>query len=164
MSPTPQEKIQDDEIDLAELWRAIWAGKFIIIIITSVFAVASVFYALSKPDEYKASVLLAPVTSDNGSALGALAGQFGGLASLAGVNLGGGGGDKTSLALATLKSRSFIEKFIEKHNLLAPLMAAKEWDKKSNKLVFNNEIYNECILPLVTETFNGAKTTVFAYG
>ena len=28
----------------------------------------------------------------------------------------------------------------------------------------NNDIYNECVLPLVSETFNGAKTTCFAYG
>ncbi len=139
-SPT----IEDDEIDLAELWRAIWAGKFIIITITFIFAVASVFYALSKPDIYKASVLLSPVSSQGGSGgLGALAGQFGGLASLAGINLGGSsGGDQISIALATLESRSFIENFIKKHDLLVPLMAAKKWDKVSNKLILNDELYN----------------------
>ena len=144
----PQEynspQVEDDEIDLAELWRAIWAGKFIIIAITFVFAVASVFYALSKPDIYKASVLLSPVSSKGGSGgLGALAGQFGGLASLAGINLSGGGGDQTSIALATLESRSFIENFIKKHDLLVPLMAAKKWDKTSDSLILNEELYDE---------------------
>ena len=51
---------QDDEIDLAELWRAIWAGKLQIIIITAVFAIASVAYALYLPNIYKASTVLAP--------------------------------------------------------------------------------------------------------
>ena len=137
-------QIADDEIDLAELWRAIWAGKFIIIGITFIFAVASVFYALSKPDVYKASVLLSPVSSQGSSGgLGALAGQFGGLASLAGINLGGGGSDKTSIALATLESRSFIENFIKKHDLLVPLMAGKKWDRNTDTLILDNELYDE---------------------
>ncbi len=137
-------QVEDDEIDLAELWRAIWAGKFIIIAITFVFAVASVFYALSKPDVYKASVLLSPVSSKGGSGgLGALTGQFGGLASLAGINLSGGGGDQTSIALATLESRSFIENFIKKHDLLVPLMAAKKWDRATDSLILDEELYDE---------------------
>jgi uncharacterized protein involved in exopolysaccharide biosynthesis len=117
---------QDDEIDLAELWRAIWAGKLTIILITFIFAVGSVAFALSKPNVYKASVLLAPVSTEGGAGgLGALAGQFGGLASMAGINLGGGGTDKTGLALEIIKSRSFLENFIQKHDLIVPIIAAK---------------------------------------
>jgi uncharacterized protein involved in exopolysaccharide biosynthesis len=135
---------QDDEIDLAELWYAIWAGKFTIIIISMIFAVASVLFALSKPNIYKASAILAPTSSDSGSGgLGALAGQFGGLASMAGINLGGSGGaDKTALALEILKSRSFIEVFITKHDLLVPLMASKNWDMVSDTLTLNKEMYD----------------------
>nr|WP_138140265.1 Wzz/FepE/Etk N-terminal domain-containing protein [Colwellia psychrerythraea] len=135
---------QDDEIDLAELWRAIWAGKFTIIIISMTFAIASVFFALSKPNIYKASAILAPASSKGGAGgLGALAGQFGGLASMAGINLGGGGGDKTALALEIIKSRSFIENFITKHNLLVPLMASKNWDMESDTLILNEELYDK---------------------
>ncbi|WP_442871897.1 Wzz/FepE/Etk N-terminal domain-containing protein [Colwellia sp. Bg11-28] len=133
---------QDDEIDLAELWRAIWAGKFTIIIISMVFAVASVFFSLSRPDIYKASVMLAPSSSEGGaSGLGALAGQFGGLASMAGINLGGGG--KTGLALEIINSRSFIENFITKHDLLVPLMASKKWDRASDTLIIDEELYDK---------------------
>jgi uncharacterized protein involved in exopolysaccharide biosynthesis len=136
---------QDDEIDLAELWHAIWAGKFTIIIISMIFAVASVFFALSKPDIYKASAILAPASSEGGAGgLGALAGQFGGLASMAGINLGGSGGvDKTALALEILKSRSFIEGFITKHDLLIPLMASKNWDMPNDALILDEELYDE---------------------
>ncbi len=138
-----QQNQQDDEIDLAELWRAIWAGKFTIITISFLFAVASVFFALSKPNIYKASTILAPASSEGGAGgLGALAGQFGGLASMAGINLGGGGTDKTGLAIEIIKSRSFVENFIEKHQLLVPLMASKNWDVTSNTLILNEEVYN----------------------
>jgi len=133
----------DDEIDLAELWRAIWAGKFIIIAISFIFAVSSIAFALSKPDVYKASVLLSPTSSDGGGGMGALAGQFGGLASLAGISLGGGGTDKTALALEIIKSRAFLETYITKHELLVPLMAAKKWDRVEKKLILDHEIYDQ---------------------
>ena len=41
----------DDEIDLRELFSVLWAGKVKIIAITAVFAVASVIYALSMPNQ-----------------------------------------------------------------------------------------------------------------
>ncbi|WP_223813307.1 Wzz/FepE/Etk N-terminal domain-containing protein [Colwellia hornerae] len=136
------ESQDDDEIDLGQLWRAIWAGKIVIMVISFIFAVASVTYALSKPDIYKASVLLSPTASEGGGGLAGLSGQFGGLASLAGINLGGSGGDKTTLALEIIKSRSFIETFISKHNLLVPLMAAKKWNISNDELIYDKDLYD----------------------
>jgi len=133
----------DDEIDFAELWHAIWSGKLLILAISFIFAVASIAFALSKPDIYKASVLLSPATSDGSGGLGALAGQFGGLASLAGISLGSGGGtDKTAVALEIIKSRAFLENFIAKHELLVPIMAAKKWDRASDSLVIDDALYD----------------------
>lgn len=139
-----QNQMQDDSIDLGKLWRAIWAGKLTIILISFVFAIASIYFALSKPNVYMASAILAPA-SNEGSAggLSALAGQFGGLASMAGINLGGGGGDKTDLALEIIKSRSFIERFIAKHDILVPLMAGEKWDMPTDTLILDNELYDQ---------------------
>ena len=134
---------QDDEIDLAELWRAIWQGKWLIIAITTVFAIASVAYALSLPNIYKSEALLAPAAQESGGGMGGLASKFGGLASLAGINLGGGGGiDKTALALEIMKSRVFVTKFIKQHDLLVPLMATKGWDQANNQLIYEADDYN----------------------
>ncbi len=130
----------DHEIDLRELWSIIWSGKWTIIAITFVFAVASIFYALSLPNIYKSEALLAPAEENSGGGLAGLAGQFGGLASLAGVNLGGG--DKTALAIEVLKSREFISKFIKKHELLLPLMASEGWDRSRNELNIDPDIYD----------------------
>lgn len=57
----------------------------------------SIIYALSVPDQYRASALLVPAHSDCGDLSGAL-GQLGGLASLAGVSLGGGQISETQIA------------------------------------------------------------------
>ena len=62
----------DDEIDLRELFGVLWSGKIKIIVITVIFAVGSVFYALSIPNQYKATALLAPAQSDGGGLSSAL--------------------------------------------------------------------------------------------
>ncbi len=132
----------DNEIDLKELWDVIWRGKWIIVLTTILFAVASVFYALSLPNIYKSQVLLAPASSEDSGGLGSISGQLGGLASLAGINLGGAKADKTGLAIEILKSRKFARDFIQKRNLLPDLMAAEGWDASSNTVMYNPDVYD----------------------
>ncbi|EGQ7661894.1 LPS O-antigen length regulator [Vibrio parahaemolyticus] len=138
----PQSQSTDDEIDLRELFKALWKGKWIVITTTFIFAVGSVLYAMSLPNIYKADALLAPAESSNGGGLSKMAGQLGGLAVLAGVNLGAGESSQTDLAVQVMKSRQFVEAFINKHDLLVPLMAAKDWDLTNNKLILDEELYN----------------------
>ena len=132
---------QDDELDIRELITSIWAGKLFIFIVTSFFAVASVIYALNLPNIYKAEAVLIAAESKESNGLAGLASQFGGLAGLAGVDIGGGSGNKTQLALEILKSRKFISNFIEKHAILPDLMAAKSWDMSSNSISYNEALY-----------------------
>lgn len=129
----------DDEIDLRELFATLWRGKWIIILFTMVFAAAGVFYALSKPNIYQASVLLAPAQDEGGPNI---SGQLGGLASLAGINIGSGGANQTVMAKEVLQSRAFLTDFIYRHNLIVPLMATEAWDMKNEKWVINREVYN----------------------
>ncbi len=138
------QQLADDEIDLRELFAVIWQGKWLIIAITIVFAVASVIFALLQPNIYKSEALLAPASEEqSGGGLAALAGQFGGLASMAGINLGGGGGvDKTQMAIEIMKSRQFTSDFIQKHGLLVDLMAAEKWDMTENIVIYNEKLYD----------------------
>ncbi|MCS0291040.1 Wzz/FepE/Etk N-terminal domain-containing protein [Vibrio alginolyticus] len=138
----PQSQPTGDEIDLRELFKALWKGKWIIIVTTFVFAASSVLYALSLPNIYKSDALLAPAESSNGGGLSKMAGQLGGLAALAGLNLGAGESSQTDLAVQVMKSRQFVEAFIKKHDLLVPLMAAKDWNLANNKLILDEELYN----------------------
>ena len=130
----------DDEIDLRELFMVLWAGKIKIVAITAVFAVASVIYALSVPNQYKATALLAPAQSDGGGLSGAL-GQLGGLASLAGVSIGGGESSESQIAQEIMKSWSFVEGFIADNDLAVEVYAAEGWSRKSNQLKIDNDIY-----------------------
>lgn len=139
--PQRHSDYQDDEIDLRELFGIIWQGKWWIIAITFVFAVGSVIYSLSLPNIYKSEATLAPTEEASGGGLSQMAGQLGGLASLAGVNLGSQGADKTTIALEILKSRAFIKSFVEKYDILPELMAVEEWNRGTG-IVFNEEVYN----------------------
>ncbi|EOA8958023.1 Wzz/FepE/Etk N-terminal domain-containing protein [Vibrio harveyi] len=138
----PQPQSTDDEIDLRELFKALWKGKWIIVATTFAFAIASVLYALNLPNIYKSDALLAPAESSSGGGLSKMAGQLGGLAALAGVNLGASESSQTDLAVQVMKSRQFVKAFINKHDLLVPLMAAKDWDLANNKLILDEELYN----------------------
>jgi uncharacterized protein involved in exopolysaccharide biosynthesis len=142
--PSTNQMESSDEIDLRELFSVIWQGKYLIIAITAIFAIGSVIFAIKQPNIYKSEALLAPASAEQGGGgLAALAGQFGGLASMAGINLGGGGGvDKTQMAIEVMKSRQFTSDFIQKHNVLPDLMAEPKWNLADNTLAYNNELYN----------------------
>jgi LPS O-antigen subunit length determinant protein (WzzB/FepE family) len=131
----------DDEIDLRELFAVLWAGRIKIVAITAIFAIVSVIYALSIPNQYKATALLSSADSSGGGLSGAL-GQLGGLASLAGVSLGGGESSKGQIAQKIMQSWSFIEGFVEDNNLAVGVYAADGWDKSSNELQINSGLYD----------------------
>ncbi|MBN3575093.1 Wzz/FepE/Etk N-terminal domain-containing protein [Vibrio neptunius] len=134
--------ITNNEIDLRELLLALWKGKWVVIIATLLITIGGVLFVLSQPNIYKASATLVAVNDEKGGGLAAMASQFGGIASLAGISVGVGKTDDKSLSLATLESRKFINAFIDKYALLPILMATKSWEQESNKLVLDPELYD----------------------
>lgn len=128
--------------DISVFVRASWRGKWWIVAITLVFVLFSVVYALSLPNIYRAEIVAAPSEEAQGGGLGQVAGQLGGLASLAGMNFGKGQVDKATQALEILRSRQFLSDFINRHELAVPLMAAKGWDAEKNELIIDDDIYS----------------------
>ncbi|MBV1880753.1 MAG: hypothetical protein KUG82_03930 [Pseudomonadales bacterium] len=136
--------ISEDEIDLRELAIAVWEGKWVILPISIAFLVVSILYAFSVQDEYRSTALLVPASASSSTSLSKLAGQFGGLASLAGVSLGGGGsGDKSTIAIELIKTRGFLEVFIKNNGLEVEVFAVNGWDKLNNKLLIDSSVYDE---------------------
>jgi LPS O-antigen subunit length determinant protein (WzzB/FepE family) len=137
-----------------ELFGVLWSGKIKIIVITAMFAVSSVFYALEIPNQYKATALLAPAQSDGGGLSSSL-GQLGGLASLAGVSIGGGESSESQIAQEIMKSWSFVETFIADNDLAVEVYAAEGWSKGSNELHINQDTYDSESNQWLTEDSNG---------
>lgn len=146
----------DENIDLLELFNVLWAGKIKIIVITAMFAVGSVYYALSTPNQYTATTLLAPAQSDGGGLSGTLS-QLSGLASLAGVRIGVGDSSESQIAQEIMKSWSFIETFIYDNNLAVELYAVKSWNKDLNKLQINQDVYDSASNMWLIEDSDGNK-------
>lgn len=130
------------EITMLEIVSVLWGRRLIVAVGTIAAAIFSIIYAVLQPNMYQSEVLLMPAEQNSASGLGSLATQFGGLASFAGLDFGGGQ-DKSTLGIEVLKSREFLSYFIEKHDLLVPLMAAKGWNREKDRLIFDNDIYDE---------------------
>lgn len=121
--------VEEDELSLIDLWNILWKRKWIILTLGPLFGIVGIVIALTSQEIYRSETLLAPASEDKGGGgLSALAGQFGGLASLAGINMGGGGNTET--AIATLKSRRFLIPFIHENNLL-PVLFPENYDPAS---------------------------------
>ncbi|MFO7686417.1 MAG: Wzz/FepE/Etk N-terminal domain-containing protein [Desulfobacterales bacterium] len=110
-----------DEVDLVQLLNVAWRYKWWVALMTSACIVIAVAYALAATEWYRAEIKLAP--ADERSANGMFA-QIGGLASLAGISVGGGG---TAEPIAILKSREFARSFIEAYELV-PVLLHEDWD------------------------------------
>lgn len=117
--------------DVKELLATLWKGKWIIVAITSLFVAGSIAYALLATEWYRAEILLAPTEERK---MPDLLGSLGGLASLAGVSIGGGGSEEP---MAVLRSREFTGKFIEDLDLTTVLLASK-WDAENKRWKASN--------------------------
>jgi uncharacterized protein involved in exopolysaccharide biosynthesis len=134
----------DEEIDLRELFQVLWDGKLLITIVTGLAALVSVVVALSLPNIYQSTATLAPKSGDGTGGLSRLTSQYGGLASFAGINLGGLGGDgmsKSAIALEKMKSLSFFEHHLYEE-VLVDLMAVESWDPVTRQLTYDDEIFD----------------------
>lgn len=116
--------------------------KWVVVIGTLLSAALSVYVAMQQPNKYTAKVYLIPSNAKEGGGLNKLAGQFGGLASMAGISLGGSEADEIETAIEFMGSRGFIQAVIEKRNLLPELLALEKWDQSTNSYIYNPEVYD----------------------
>jgi uncharacterized protein involved in exopolysaccharide biosynthesis len=130
------------DINLTELLQSLWARKWLLGGITGAGAALALIVVMLLPNVYRAEALLAPKQADQAGGISALAAQYGGLANLAGIDLADASTDKTALGLEILRSRQFVSGFIERHELLVPLIAANEWDRDSGELLIDSSIFD----------------------
>ena len=138
----PVDQNYDDEIDLRELFTVLWAGKVQILVCVLVSALVSVSVALYLPNKYTAEAVLAPRSTGGGGGLAQLASQYGGLASLAGINIGGlSEGDSADVAREMLKTREFFSAYLY-DSVLVELMAAESWDRDTDSVTIDDTLFD----------------------
>jgi uncharacterized protein involved in exopolysaccharide biosynthesis len=123
---------RDEGLNLFEMGALLWANRRILITTTAVIVGLSLIYVFVARDWYRAEVLmkLADQKQNQGLLGGLSGGGLGGLASLAGIEIGGE--NKSAEALAVLRSREFAEAFIKDLNLL-PVFFYRDWDASAKR-------------------------------
>jgi uncharacterized protein involved in exopolysaccharide biosynthesis len=125
----PADVNQEDEVDLLELWRILWAGKLFIIsfvLICTLFAGVISYTVL--PEMYKSTATLIPVKQEK-STFGSLGGLLGNLPIP--ITLPEQG---TSNIMSFLESRTLKERLISKHDLL-PLLYPGLWNPETKSWI-----------------------------
>jgi uncharacterized protein involved in exopolysaccharide biosynthesis len=129
MTPSNVEAPRRDELSLRELVGILWASRLLILSVTLVSAILAGVAAWAMSVKYQATVVLSPVSNSSSSsqlgALGSMASQFGGLASLAGLPVSAD--SKKAESVAVLQSDALTQRYIAQSNLL-PVLYRDKWD------------------------------------
>ena len=116
--------LNEKEIDIGELFSVLWDSKWLVVGVTTIFSLVAIIYSLSLPNIYQSRAILSPVGDSGGGGLNQVMKSYGGLASLAGVNLSStDAGSNSVKALEKLRTLSFFEKNIMPNISLPDLMA-----------------------------------------
>jgi len=107
--------IEEDEIDLRELFVTIWQGKWKIATFTTLIVTFTILHTISIPNSYKSEIALSPSEQGSSSSMGGLSA----LAGFAGVNIGnsGSGVDTVSSLQTILSDYTFISDVAERYKL-----------------------------------------------
>jgi uncharacterized protein involved in exopolysaccharide biosynthesis len=117
----------EDEIDLRQLIKTLWAGKGLVILCTVVVAAVAASYALLATEIFRSQASVQIRDEDRAG----LTSELGGLAALAGISVGARNQNR-ELALSALKSRAVIQRMIEEEELL-PILYADDWDADNKR-------------------------------
>tara|TARA_Y100000991_G_scaffold171688_1_gene133460 strand:- start:2881 stop:3999 length:1119 start_codon:yes stop_codon:yes gene_type:complete len=123
----------EDQIDLIALAKTLWGVRKKVIKITLIFMGIGLFVALTSPAEYTSTVVVKPTLSDTKSKLG---GSLGGLAAMAGINLGG-------VSSVAEIHPTLYPKIVESYSFQKELMESYVYVEKLNSEVSFEEYYTQ---------------------
>lgn len=117
----------DDEIDLKELFLALWRGKLTIVFICAIALFGGARYLHKAERTFSVKAVYKPVAEDT---QGPNLGGFGGLASLAGISLPSSSGSDFTAFQALLTSEEVADILMGDQNLLHSLFKS-EWNAET---------------------------------
>lgn len=132
--------VEEGTIDLRQIVGKLWVRRWLIAVMTILSTAAFATIAFTATRVYRATTVVISTNSERNSLSGALGSAFaqvGGLASLAGFNVGSSDSG-TEEALAVMRSRQFTESFISDLNLM-PILFAKQWDESQRAWIGDPE-------------------------
>lgn len=134
--------LQDDDIDIRAIFKAIYNSKKLISIFCILALALSSLYAISLPNIYQATAKIIVNESSNVDFRGSSTSPVNQLAGLAGLNLGTSKNQSVAEAIEKITSLSFFSERLKPSIFLPDLFAAEAWNPKTGKLTYAGEIYN----------------------
>lgn len=129
-----------DEIDFRKIFHLLWQKKMWITGFVAVVCAITVAVVLNMDNIYASRAVLRP-SHDNMNQMSSLASNFGGLASLAGINLGSSGNvTPYNTMRAIVQDADFVYSFVKK-NKFEPKVYDDYEDKKDKEKYKENEKY-----------------------
>ena len=115
-------------VSVRELLLFLWRSRWLALIGAVICASAAVAASLLATPRYTATITVMPANNREESlgSLGSAVSELSGIASLAGLGMGAGGGMKAE-ALATLQSEALTDEYVREHNLL-PVLFSSRWN------------------------------------
>lgn len=132
--------ILNSEINIATLFSLFWKNKKFIIMLTSIFAVSSVIFALSLQPIFSSTIVLKSV-QDNEPSLGEGLGVLSGLTSVKG-SLGLNPDVDAILAMRKAVSRDFFKVLYEDENFKKNLLAYDSFNPSTKENYYDETIYD----------------------
>jgi hypothetical protein len=129
-------------IDVGALIKVIFDNIKILSALMTFSVVAACIYALTLTPIYRSEALLV-AAENNEEALGSLMGGFSQIGSLFGSpGVAGGSIDNSIIAQEVIRSRDFLYSYIQKRDLLVPLLAATNWNIDDASYEISEEMYD----------------------
>lgn len=138
MNNQTNEQLENNEIGIKEIIYVIKTEKIKIIFISFLCFLMSFLYAINLSNVYQSEAVIAPVSENDGLQI---SNKLGGLAALAGVDIGKTA-NKTTQTIEVIKSRRFLGNFIIENDLVVTIYATIGWNKKDNQLIVDENLYD----------------------
>ncbi len=135
--------IDTEILSFKNLFMSFYRDKFLILSLTFVFAIFSIFYALSIINKYSSEAKLIATSDLESSVTNSSSLNLRGVASIVTGQDFSDANPRSKLAKELLTSREFIYQFVIRREILVPLMAGKVWNIKKNEIEINKSIYDE---------------------
>lgn len=141
---TDLQETSDKDLDLKEIVTVLIDCRRLIILVTGIFIVGTLAYAISLPNLYLSESLV--VAMNDSGASNRASQSVGSLVKMTtGISLQSTGSMSTGeVAVATVKSRDFLNHLISNFEYVLPnLIAFKKFDGKTKSSVFDSSMYDD---------------------
>lgn len=131
-----------EEINWNHFFSIILGSKYLLTIIVAIFSIVGLITSLNITPLFTSSTVISTYNSNNND-LNQLQSSYGSLASAAGIEIPGQGGeDKSELAIKLITSRDFIKHLMEvDESLIINIMAAKSYNKENKSIELDSKIF-----------------------